>query len=277
MFTYSTPETSRNLAKKLLQETSTTTMEELMQLSTQRLKEAQQKLVLDLASGPTRDGKLIPLDMYTAYQNGAASGIEFIIGIPSNERQIYKSLVGEKKYEDFISKEIDSIVRFLDDNYPAEANAVRAYIENQAESMPELEAQAKMYEQFYTLSTYRCAQKLTEGGNKVHLLYWNVKPLIENLGSGTVDVAAAFLGSREAVQLYGNVLNRDIAETLQKLFRKFESGEEIRLFNNEIKGINAIDWKEFPQALIVSEKSFKCEPIADKLTEVECLMDLLAK
>ncbi len=277
MFTYATPETSRNLAKKLLQETSTTTMEELMQLSTQRLKEAQQKLVLDLASGPTRDGKLIPLDMYTAYQNGAASGIEFIIGIPSNERQIYKSLVGEKKYEDFISKEIDSIVRFLDDNYPAEANAVRAYIENQAESMPELEAQAKMYEQFYTLSTYRCAQKLTEGGNKVHLLYWNVKPLIENLGSGTVDVAVAFLGSREAVQLYGNVLNRDIAETLQKLFRKFESGEEIRLFNNEIKGINAIDWKEFPQALIVSEKSFKCEPIADKLTEVECLMDLLAK
>ena len=79
--------------------------------------------------------------------------------------------------------------------------------------MPELETKAKMYEQFYTLSTYRCAQKLTEGGNKVHLLYWNVKSLIENLGSGTVDVAAVFLGSRKAVQLYGNVQNRDIAAT----------------------------------------------------------------
>lgn len=93
------------------------------------------------------------------------------------------------------------------------------------------------------------SKKLTEGRNKVHLLYWNVKSLIENLGSGTVDVATAFLGSREAVQLYGNVLNRDIAETLQKLFRKFESGEELRLFNNEIKGNNAIDWKKFPQTL----------------------------
>ena len=277
MSSYSTPETSRNLAKKLLQETSTTTMEELMRLSTEQLKKASQKLVLDLASGPTREGKMIPLDMYTAYRDGAASGIEFIIGIPSNERQIYKSLVGEKKYEDFISKELDDILRFLDNNYPDKANAVRAYIEEQAATMPALEAKAKAYEQFYTLSTYRCAQKLVEGGNKVRLLYWNVKPLIENLGSGTVDVAATFLGSREAVQLYGNVLNRDIAETLQKLFRKFESGDEMRLFNNEIKGISAIDWKEFPQALIVSEKAFKCESIADKLTEVKCLLEFLAK
>lgn len=169
------------------------------------------------------------------------------------------------------------MLQFLDNNYPDKAKAVRDYIAEQAASMSELEAKAKTYEQFYTLSTYRCAQKLTEGGNKVRLLYWNVKPLIENLGSGTVDVAATFLGSREAVQLYGNVLNRDIAETLQKLFQKFERGDEMRLFNNEIKGIGAIDWKEFPRALIVSDKSFKCEPIADKLTEVKCLLDLLAK
>lgn len=257
MFTYSTPEASRNLAKKLLQETSTTNMEELMQLSTQKLKDAQQKLSLDLASGPTRDGKLIPLDMYAAYRDGPVSGIEFIIGIPSNERQIYKSVVGEKKYEDFISKELQDILLFLDKNYPAEANDIRAYIDEKKSAMPELEAKAKVYEQFYTLDTYYCAKKLTEGGNKVHLLYWNVKPLIENLGSGTVDVAAAFLGSRKAVQLYGNVQNHDIAETLQKLFRKFGSGDELQLFNNEIKGIGAIDWKEFPAALIVSEKAFK--------------------
>ena len=133
--------------------------------------------------------------------------------------------------------------------------------------MPELEAKAKTYEQIYTLSTYRAAQKLSDSGNKVKLLYWNVKPLIENLGSGTVDVAATFLGSQQAVKVYGNVLNKDIAETLQRLFQKFESGKAVQLHNNEIKGVNAIDWKEFPNALIVSEKGFKCEQIFDKLTE----------
>ena len=277
MSAYATSKTSRNLARKLLEETSTTTMAELMRLSTQQLKDVSQKLALDLSSAPTRDGNLIPTDVLAAYRDGVAAGIEFIIGIPSNERQIYKSLVGVKKYEDFISKELDEILRYLDDYYPAEAKAAKDYIDEQTKTIPALEIKAKVYEQFYTLSTYRCAQKLTEGGNKVKLLYWNVKPLIENLGSGTVDVMAAFLGSRKAVQLYGNVLNRDIAETLQRLFRKFQSGDEMRLFNNEIKGISAIDWKEFPQALIVSEKAFKCEPIADKLTEIKSLLEILTE
>ena len=143
--------------------------------------------------------------------------------------------------------------------------------------MPELEAKAKAYEQLYILSTYRSAQKLAAGGNKVRLLHWNVKPLIENLGSGTVDVLAAFLGSRKAVQMYGSVLNRDIAETLQRLFRKFANGDDVRLFNNEIKGVDGIDWQEFPKALVVSEKAFTCEPIVDRLTEVKVLTDLLAE
>ena len=59
------PEMSRLLAKKLLQETSTATMEELMQLSTEQLKEASQKLLKGLfLSGPVRDGKVIPADVY---------------------------------------------------------------------------------------------------------------------------------------------------------------------------------------------------------------------
>lgn len=83
-------------------------------------------------------------------------------------------------------------------------------------------------------------QKLVKNGNKVHILYWDVKPLIKNLGSGTVDVLMAFLGNNEAAQIYGKVLNQDTAKTLRNLFREFISGEELKLFNNEIKGISAI-------------------------------------
>ena len=138
-----------------------------------------------------------------------------------------------------------------------------------------MEVKAKLVEQFGVLGAYLCAKKLSESGNQVHMLYWSMKPLIENLGSGTVDAVATFLGNQKSVQMYGNVLNQDIAETLQKLFRKFENEDEMRLFNNEIKGISAVDWKAFPQALIVSEKSFQCEPIADKLTDIKCLLKIL--
>ena len=274
MMAYGTPEMSRNLAKELLKETSTETMEELMRLSTERLKEVSQKLA-PYMSAPTRDGKLIPSDVYAAYQNGNAAGVEFIIGIASNEMQVYKSSVGNKKYDDFISKEVNYILKYLDAACPAGAEAVRKYIKEQTAITSEFESKSKVYEQVYALTVYQCAQKLAESGNKVRLLYWNLKPLIENLGSGTVDVAAAFLGNHEAEQMYGNVLDQDIAETLQNLFRKFVSGDKMHLFNNEIKGIEPIDWKEYPRALVVSEKAFKCEPIADKLTEINSLLDFI--
>lgn len=273
---YETPDVSKKLAKKLLRETSAKTMEELLQIPAERLKEAQQKLVNDL-SAPTRDGKLIPIDVYEAYRQGSVAGVEFMIGIARNEVQIYKSFVGEQKYKDFVSKELNSILKYIYDDYPGEAETVKAYVEEKRASLPESEADGELFEELYALSVYDCAKELSDGGNKVRLFYWNVKPLIENLGSGTVDVMAAFLGSREALQIYGNVLNKDIAETFQNLFRKFESGEELRLHNNEIKGVGAIDWQEFPQALVISEKGFKCEPITDKLTDVKALSNIFMK
>ncbi|MBQ9376526.1 MAG: carboxylesterase/lipase family protein, partial [Schwartzia sp.] len=212
--------------------------------------------------------------VYAAYRAGSAADVDFIIGIPSNERHIYKSIVGDEKYEDLISKEDAYVMGYLDDAHPAAAKAVRAYVAAQPSAT---EAKAKIYEQFYALSTYRCAKNLAAGGCEVRLLYWDVKPLIEKFGSGTVDVLATFLGNSDMVQLYGNVLNNDLAEPLQRLFRKFESGEEIQLHNNEIKGLGAIDWKAFPEALMVSEKGFRCGPIEDRLTDVEALRELLSE
>ena len=270
-----TPTLSRNLAKKLLQETSTSTMDELLKIPTERLKEVSQKLALNL-SYPTRDGKIFPVDVYAAYEKNV-SGVEIIVGIPSNDFDVYKSSVGVKKYADYILKEFDNVIKFIDKIDPAGTKIVQKYIAEKAVVMSELEAKANFVEQVYLLSAYHCAQKLADGGNKVYILYWNVKPLIENLGSGTIDVLAAFLGNREASKMYGNVLNQDIAAPLQNLFRKFVHGEELKLFNNELKGINAIDWKEFPNALIVSEKKFSCEKIVDRLTEVKGLRELFTK
>ena len=152
-----TPDLSRALAKKLLEETSTSTMQELMQLSTEQLKAAAQKLWRN-TSVPTCDGRLIPADVYAAYQNGAASGVEFIIGIPSNEGSVYKSFIGGQNYEEFVNARYDGIVSFLD--RPA-AEAVCAYVAQQAEGMSELEAKAKVFEQWSALCMYRSALKLS--------------------------------------------------------------------------------------------------------------------
>ena len=271
---YLTPEDARNFAGKLLNETGAKSMDELQRLSTEQLKDANQKLGLHRVA-PTCDGKLIPLNVFDTYKNGAADGIEFIIGIPGNEGHVYKSFIGEEDYEKFMAETIEEILSlYLDASTSA---AVRKYIENQAQNMTEVEAQGKFFEQWSALSMYLSAVQLAAGGNKVHLMYWDVKPLIENLGAGTVDVVSAFFGNSKISQMYGNVIDPAISEILQRFLKKFISGESLQLYNNEIKGVKAVDWKNFPCALIVSNKNFKCEPIEDKLTEIDGLWEFMKK
>ena len=271
---YYTPDEARNFAKKLLDETGTKSMDELQRLSTEQLKDANQKLALHRVA-PTCDGKLIPANVFDAYKKGAADGIEFIIGIPSNEGYVYKSFIGEENYEEIISEYLEETLSLYLD--AATAAAVRNYIENHAENMTKLEAQEKFFEQWSALSMYLSAMQLAAGGNKVHLMYGDVKPLIENLGSGTVDAVLTFFGDSKISQMYGNVLDSDISEILQHFLKKFINGESLQLYNNEIKGVKNIDWEKFPCALIVSNKKFQCAPIEDRLNEIDGLWEFMKK
>ena len=264
---YGTPEGARDLARDLLKETKTGTMEELQRLDTESLKKAAQKLWQNMCA-PTCDGSLIPADMDQAFRNGIASGIEFVVGIPGHEMQAVRSFVGNQKYTAGIMSVLADLQSSMD---PSAADTVREYLETQTASSDNLDAESKLVEQWLALCMVRCAASLSEGGNNVYLMYWDEKPLIKNLGSGTMDVVAAMLGNSEATQMYGNVLNADLSETLQCLLEKYISGDTLQLYSNEIKGIDAFDREAFPLALIVSDGSISCNTLEDRLTEVKGL------
>jgi para-nitrobenzyl esterase len=268
---YDTPEAAKALARELLKETRTSTMEELMRLDTETLKAAAQKLWGNMCA-PTCDGALIPVDVYRAFREGAASGVDFILGIPSNETQVYHSLYGDQNYTDAIFGAVTDLEKYMDDST---AQAVQTYLQTQTAAASELEAKSKLVEQWLALCLYRCAVRLAEGGNKVHLMYWAEKPLIENLGSGTVDVVAALLGNEDALQMYGSVMNKDLAETLQNFLLKFMSGKALKLYPNEIRGVDAIDWKPYPKALIASDGKLLCDKIDERITEIKTLLDFV--
>ena len=53
-------------------------------------------------------------------------------------------------------------------------------------------------------------------------------------------------------------VNQDLSEVLQTFLRKFMSGEPLQLYQNEIMGIDAIDWDAFPKALIAEDETLRC-------------------
>ena len=267
---YDTPEASRTLAKDLLKETQTTTMTELLQLETEVLKDAAQRLWQNMCA-PTCDGDLTPVDVYQAFRDGAASDIEFIIGIPSDQTKEFRSLVGDKRCMEGILSNIEDMASYMDDTI---VSKVKSYIEEQMSSSTGLEVKSELVEQWLALCIYHVAVTLSEGGNRVHLLYWDGNPLIENLGSGTVDATATLLGNSDALQMYGNVMNADLSEILQSLLVKFINGDPLKLYHNEIAGVDAFAWKAFPKALIVSDEKLRCGRIDDRITEIKDLLDL---
>ena len=240
---------------------------------TKTLKDAAQRLWQDMCA-PTCDGNWIPVDVDQAYRDKAASGIEFIIGIPADETGVLRSFLGRKKFDDFVSSGMTVIRQYADDSLAGE---IREFMETQKKLSGESEARAKLIEQWLAIREYRSAARLSEGGNKVRLLYWNEKALIEKLGTGTVDAAASLLGNEDALQMYGSVIHQDLAEILQKLLEKFVNGDTLQLYPNEIVGVDAIDWKAFPRALVVSDDRLYCETIEDRLTEVKGLLDFMVR
>ena len=270
---YDSSDGPKALAKALLKETNTSTMDELLKLDTEVLKEAAQKLWQNMCA-PTCDGILIPVDVNKAFLNGAAAGIEFVIGIPSDETGVFRAFVGSQNYEELISAGMAGIQSCMDAPVSGE---VQAYIETQMKNSTELEAKSKLVGQWLALGIYRSAVKLSAGGNKVHLMYWDEKSLIEKLGSGTVDVAASLLGNGEALQMYGSVLKKDMSEILRTLLKKFIDGDKLELYPNEISGVDAFDWKAYPKALVVSDGKLLCDTIEDRLTEIKGLLDLAVK
>ena len=245
-------------------------MQELMQLSTESLKEAAQRLWRNMCA-PTNDGTLVPADVFAAYEEGRASGVDFILGIPGREMHVMRSVIGDRNYEELISAVVADIQQYSDG---AAAEAVQEYIKSQTAAAGETDAKTKIAEQWNALGIYRTALKLSQGGNKVHVMLWDEKPVIENLGSGTTDAAAALLGNAEALQMYGSVMDKDLSEILQTLVSKYIKGEALRLYRNEITGLDAMEWKAFPKALIVSDGIIKCGPIEDRITEVKELLEM---
>ena len=268
---YGTSDAPMTLAKDLLRNTQTTTVEELSRLKPETLIGAAQSIRGNWGmSAPALDGRLVPTDVYRAYKEAAAADIEFIVGVPSNESRVFRSFVGGQGYEDIVALATADMQRRLDGQLAA---AVREYIEGQAAASSEIEAQSKFIDQWIALSAYRVAVKLAEGGSKMHLLYWAQKPLIENLGSGTVDVLATLFGNEDALEMYGSVVDAGLSEVLQTLLHKYVIGDALQLYRNEIRGVDALDWEAFPKALIVCDDRCRCGTIEDRLTEIDGLVD----
>ena len=256
--------TSTMLASKLLKASGAADMKELLALSAERLNELTQELKEYLAV-PSRDGKLIPTDVFAAFRKGTAKDISFILYTSRDNASAYSASVGRVFSEKIIA---DMIGKILKQQTPEAAQKLKKLIDDETERIGKAKAEAKFCNQWLEqASAYYLSESLHTGGSDVRLLYWDVDAVIKDLGVGDVNIVSTILGNSEAAEAYGNVVNENISEILQALMTKVVHGEEPKLYNNEIQGANAIRWETFPSILTVSKNKIKLQAAEDTLKD----------
>ena len=85
------------------------------------------------------------------------------------------------------------------------------------------------------------------------------------------------LGNDEALQMYGDVMNDDLSQTLQNLLVKYIKGALLQMYSNEVRGYEAFEWKTYPQAFLAMDDKLECDMIEGRLTEIKGLLDFVIK
>ena len=255
--------------QNILKAASASSMKELLALSESEIATLTQKLKGDLLI-PKCDGKLIPEDIYEAYEQGEADGIEFIICASKDISNVYSSSVGRGYGEEIINSIIEYKISQQTSNT---AEKIRTYINDETARVGKAQATAELVNIWIDQAgLIAWSEAIQQGNGSVRAMFWNVDAIIKNLGAGDVDIINTLLGNDEIGVAYGSASKDSIRDILQALITKFINGEKTELFNGELEGINAIKWKEFPSVLTINNNEVKSQPVKKAMVEADSFL-----
>lgn len=212
-------EECRALTEKLFAVSGKTNVSELVRLSERELKILNAKLN-DFNNFPMRDGKIIPEHLYGAYEGGAASKVDMIIGTNSDEARYWIREVGGEasfRFATPVMLENNRMKISADDN---------EYVDRFLDSFDESTEQIWRITEFYNELLFRVPAAVQAGhhaacGGNTYMYYWNYPSAIPNMGAcHAVELAYVFNNLDE--QIYtGDNIDKELADTVQNMWVNF--------------------------------------------------------
>ena len=127
----------------------------------------------------------------------------------------------------------------------------------------------------YKASVLHDCRTLTKGGSKVRCFYWDVKGSIEKLTANSVSIVSTILGTNKIAEQMGYLNDQNLTMIMQAFVGKYIQGKPMELYQNELKGVQAIDWQEFTadkdEVLLINGTEMKMSDSAfsDNIRELE--------
>lgn len=221
--TYSTQE-CQNLTQMLLEKTGCTNMKELLALPETELIQVNEELN-DYNNFPERDGIVLPLDLYAAYENGKTSDIDMLIGTNSDECRYWINEMGQ--YTDLIDgltiyKHGMSIMyeNNLKKIAPEDMQYVKTFMKMQQDK--------KVWNitEFYNEILFRVpavyqAETHSKNGGHTYMYYWAQPGEDEMIGACHAIELSYVFNNLEQSLYTGNSVNPELADIVQNMWVNF--------------------------------------------------------
>ncbi len=267
---------SRKAAKWLAEDCQASSMEELVKIPEDILQEKIAGYHLS-GLGPVYDGVFFPKNIFQAYTEGKAADIQFMMGLASDELGVYNSMFNADVVQSMIPGLFDDLLKKLTD---VQAKEIKTILDEKEKELGKFKMQEWFVDNWYHLiAALYMARCLKTGGKAPYVFYWNSQIGIEKLGTGTPIIVSTMLGNHEAAEAFGTVVHTDNESILQELLMKFLQDQDVKLYNNELRGVSAIEWMPYPNVMEITNQVWTCrEQFLDEgMEDINRLLTVLTK
>ena len=233
-------EQAREITRMLQQRFDLADMNDFLQLTTDDL----QLAMKDLASEslyPIKDGRILPLDIFEAYKNGTALGVDLLFG---NTKDEYRFYVGASNWEMFKNHMADTLTEVKETLSESEWAIVENFTaETDTDDLKQAETILN-YLKFHTPSYYAARLHAAAGG-KVFCFYWMYEMPLSKLGAVNGLPIAFLLGQTAWSEKFGIVIDPVMSRVFQRMIIEFATKGNPSLTTGELKHIGSINWPQF--------------------------------
>ena len=210
-------EECRDFTRRLIREAGTKKMSDLMALSEEQLQKINEA-VNSYNNFPQRDGRLIPVDPYLPYEEGATKDVDLLIGTNSEEMNYWIGEVGGViPFRFTIPIKYENDLRLL--NHEEKQRVKRFMSVMKGHSMFRM---ARFYDELmFRLPAVAQAEAHAEHGGKAYMYLWTIPSAITMRNACHAVELAYVFGNREETIYTGQVADEKISDTIMQMWTNF--------------------------------------------------------
>ena len=210
-------EECRDFTRRLIREAGTKKMSDLMALSEEQLQKINEA-VNSYNNFPQRDGRLIPVDPYLPYEEGATKDVDILIGTNSEEMNYWIGEVGGViPFRFTIPIKYENDLRLL--NHEEKQRVKRFMSVMKGHSMFRM---ARFYDELmFRLPAVAQAEAHAEHGGKAYMYLWTISSAITMRNACHAVELAYVFGNREETIYTGQVADEKISDTIMQMWTNF--------------------------------------------------------